>query len=66
MLILQNKGENMKIGIIGLGLIGGSIYKDLMRLGYDVAAVSQSQSGDNIFESYDVLKIVIWFLFAPR
>lgn len=56
MLILQNKGENMKIGIIGLGLIGGSIYKDLMRLGYDVAAVSQSQSGDNIFKSYDVLK----------
>jgi prephenate dehydrogenase len=27
----------MKIGIIGLGLIGGSIYKDLKALGYDVA-----------------------------
>jgi prephenate dehydrogenase len=26
----------MKIGIVGLGLIGGSIYKDLQALGYDV------------------------------
>jgi prephenate dehydrogenase len=28
--------EKMKIGIVGLGLIGGSIYKDLKTLGYDV------------------------------
>ena len=46
----------MKIGVVGLGLIGGSIYKDLMRLNYDVVAVSQSQKGENIFKSYDVLK----------
>ena len=45
----------MKIGIIGLGLIGGSLFKDL-RKAYDVIAVSQSQSGENIFKSYDVLK----------
>ena len=35
----------MKIGIIGLGLIGGSIYRDLQQLDYDVVAVSQSQNG---------------------
>lgn len=46
----------MKIGIIGLGLIGGSIFKDLKRLGYDVIAVSQSQDGDGIYKAYDCLK----------
>lgn len=56
MLILQNKGENMKIGVIGLGLIGGSIFKDLIRLNYDVIAVSKSQNGKNIYKTYDVLK----------
>ena len=45
----------MKIGIIGLGLIGGSLFKDL-RKNYDVIAVSKSQNGDNIFKTYDVLK----------
>ena len=45
----------MKIGIIGLGLIGGSLFKDLSDV-YDVVAVSQSQNGDRIFKSYDVLK----------
>lgn len=45
----------MKIGIIGLGLIGGSLFKDLREV-YDVVAVSQSQSGDKIFKTYDVLK----------
>lgn len=45
----------MKIGIIGLGLIGGSLFKDLSD-NYDVVAVSQSQSGDRIFKSYDILK----------
>jgi len=45
-----------KIGIIGLGLIGGSVFKDLKRLNYDVVAVSQSQSGENIYKNYDVLK----------
>lgn len=46
----------MKIGVIGLGLIGGSIFKDLKKLGYDVVGVSNSQSGDGIYKDYDVLK----------
>lgn len=45
-----------KIGIIGLGLIGGSLFKDLKALGYDVIAVSKSQDGDSIYKNYDVLK----------
>ena len=45
-----------KIGIIGLGLIGGSIFKDLTALGYDVRAVSHSQNGENIYKSYEDLK----------
>lgn len=45
----------MKIGIIGLGLIGGSLFKDLSDV-YDVVAVSQSQNGDRIFKTFDVLK----------
>lgn len=47
----------MKIGVVGLGLIGGSIYRDLVKLNYDVVAISQSQCGQNIFKSYDHLKI---------
>ena len=46
----------MKIGVIGLGLIGGSIFKDLIRMNYDVVAVSKSQSGENIYKTYDILK----------
>ena len=46
----------MKIGIIGLGLIGGSLFKSLKELGYDVIAVSKSQNGEGIFKSYDVLR----------
>lgn len=45
-----------KIGVIGLGLIGGSIYKSLKALNYDVIAVSNSQNGEGIFKTYDVLK----------
>ena len=45
----------MTIGIIGLGLIGGSLFKDLKK-NYDVIAVSQSQNGENIYKSFDVLK----------
>ena len=45
-----------KIGVIGLGLIGGSIFKDLKKLGYDVKAVSNSQNGEGIYKSYDALK----------
>ena len=46
----------MKIGIIGLGLIGGSIFKDLIKLQHDVVAVSNSQTGENIYKDYAVLK----------
>lgn len=35
---------NLKIGIVGLGLIGGSIFKALCDLRYDVFAVSRSDS----------------------
>lgn len=45
-----------KIGIIGLGLIGGSIFKDLIEFGYEVKAVSNSQTGENIYKSYESLK----------
>ena len=44
-----------KIGIIGLGLIGGSIFKELTAIGYDTKAVSQSQNGTNIYKSYSDL-----------
>lgn len=46
----------MKIGVVGLGLIGGSIYRDLIKLNYDVIAVSQSQNGNGIYKDYSVLK----------
>lgn len=46
-----------KIGVIGLGLIGGSIFKDLKKLNYDVMGVSQSQDGEHIFKNYDIVKI---------
>ena len=45
----------MKIGIIGLGLIGGSLFRDLCK-NHDVIAVSKSQNGENIYKSYEVLK----------
>lgn len=38
-----------KIGILGLGLIGGSIFKKLRELGLDVIGISASQSGEGIF-----------------
>lgn len=46
----------MKIGVIGLGLIGGSLFKDLQNLGYDVWGISQTQQGDNITQDYAILK----------
>lgn len=48
----------MKIGIVGLGLIGGSIFKSLTSLGYDVCAVSNSMQGilQNITADYGTLK----------
>lgn len=46
----------MKIGVIGLGLIGGSIFKDLKKLEYDVIAISNSQTGEGIYKDYNNLK----------
>lgn len=47
-----------KIGIVGLGLIGGSIFKSLTSLGYEVYAVSNSMQGilPNITADYNCLK----------
>lgn len=45
----------MKIGIIGLGLIGGSIFKSLLGK-YDLVGVSTSVKGENITDDYDSLK----------
>ncbi len=46
----------MKIGIIGLGLIGGSIFKKLCELDkYEVIGVSRSVNGVNISDNYDTL-----------
>ncbi len=48
----------MKIGIVGLGLIGGSIYKSLNSKNYDVIGVSNSQKGvySNITDDLNILK----------
>lgn len=45
-----------KIGVVGLGLIGGSIFKDLKKLGFPVIGVSNSQEGECIYKTYSVLK----------
>lgn len=45
----------MKIGIVGLGLIGGSIFKKVSEK-YDVTGVSRSVTGSNITQSYESLK----------
>jgi len=48
----------MKIGIVGLGLIGGSIYKKCKSLGIEVVGISKSQKGieTDIFDDYSKLK----------
>ena len=45
----------MKIGVVGLGLIGGSIFKSLQDK-YDLVGVSSSVQGDNISKDYSILK----------
>lgn len=45
----------MKIGVVGLGLIGGSIFKSLKALSYDVIGVSNSQTGENISSDWSML-----------
>ena len=46
----------MKIGVLGLGLIGGSIFKNLIGQGFDVVGVSASQNGENITSDWSILK----------
>ncbi len=46
----------MKIGVIGLGLIGGSIFKRLTASEYDVIGISSSQNGEKIYSDYSYLK----------
>lgn len=46
----------MKIGVLGLGLIGGSIFKKLRELGVDVIGISASQTGEGIFADIERLK----------
>lgn len=45
----------MKIGVIGLGLIGGSIFKNLQSK-YDTVGVSRNVTGENISNDYSTLK----------
>ena len=45
----------MKIGVVGLGLIGGSIFKSLKGLNYDVVGISKSQKGENIYSDWSIL-----------
>lgn len=45
----------MKIAVVGLGLIGGSIFKRLTKEGFDVIAISSSQVGDKIYSDYEML-----------
>ena len=45
-----------KVGIIGLGLIGGSIFKSLSAMGYDVVGVSRTVELPNVYKDYDALK----------
>lgn len=46
----------MKIGVVGLGLIGGSIFKRLRLEGFEVVGISKSQDGENIYKNYEYLK----------
>lgn len=47
----------MKVGVIGLGLIGGSIFKALMALDkYDVVGISRTVNSENVVKDYELLK----------
>lgn len=47
----------MKIGVVGLGLIGGSVFKSLQNYGkYDLVGVSSSVKDNNISNDYNKLK----------
>lgn len=46
----------MKIGVIGLGLIGGSIFKKGQTAGYDMIGVSRSVKEQGVSDDYNTLK----------
>ena len=46
----------MKIGVIGLGLIGGSIFKKGQIAGYDMVGVSRSVKEQGVSDDYNTLK----------
>ena len=47
----------MKIGVVGLGLIGGSIFKALRgKTEYDLIGVSSSVKEENVSNNYETLK----------
>ena len=45
----------MKIGVVGLGLIGGSIFKAL-RDDYNVVGISSSVKEENVSQDYETIK----------
>lgn len=56
----------MKIAVVGLGLIGGSIFKRLRKEGFDVIGISMSQRGDGISSDYAQLSEVdVVFVATP-
>ena len=59
----------MKIGIVGLGLIGGSIFKTLKVLNnpkYEIVGVSSSVKLKNVSKDYEILKTAdIVFVCTP-
>ena len=59
----------MKIGIVGLGLIGGSIFKTLKALNnhkYEIVGVSSSVKLKNVSKDYEILKTAdIVFVCTP-
>ena len=53
----------MKIGIVGLGLIGGSIFKTLKALNnhkYEIVGVSSSVKLKNVSKDYEILKTALY------
>ena len=55
----------MKIGVVGLGLIGGAIFKALSS-GHQVVGVSRSVQGENISSDYStLLDCAIVFVCTP-
>ena len=56
----------MKIAVVGLGLIGGSIFKRLTKDGFEVIGISKSQHGENIYSDYSYLSDVdVVFVATP-